>query len=106
MASSLGITLANLASIAMESSIEWRPLLKEINLEFLDSSGVGSYWRFFLLGLHIFSILCDYLLCDYLLSRISIDSWFLGESYSENLDHHRGFGIAVICLCHDEGIGQ
>jgi len=69
MASSLRITLANLALIAMKFSIEWRPLLEEIELEFLDSSGAGSHWRFFLLGLHIF-----FTLHVHLLSRISFNS--------------------------------
>jgi len=51
--------LANLASVAMGSSIEWIPLLEEIELEFLDSSLEGSHCKvfFFRLNLHIFPTL-------------------------------------------------
>ena len=100
MASNFRITLSNLASVVMESFIEWRPLLEEIDLEFLDSSGVGSHWMVFPLGLHIFSTPHVHLL-----SRISLTQ-YLEESYFDNLDHHKGFGIAATCLCHAEGIGQ
>ena len=44
-ASSFRITLANFSLFAMESSIEWRTLLEEIELEFLDSSLEGSYCK-------------------------------------------------------------
>jgi len=101
MASSLRIPLSNLVSVAIQSSIEWRALLKEIELEVLDSSGVGSHWRIFSLDHYIFSTPCVHLL-----SRISFDSWFLRESCFNNLDHHRGFDIVATYLCHDEGIGQ
>ena len=92
MASILRITLSSLASIVMKSSIEWRPLLEEIKLGILDSSLEGSNWRIFLLGLHIF-----FTLHVHLFSRISRNSWFLRESYFDNVDHHKEFGIAAIC---------
>ena len=48
MASTLCITLANLASVAMKTFIEWKTLLEEIELEFLDSSLEGFYCKVFL----------------------------------------------------------
>ena len=53
-ASSLRAILSNLASFVMDVSIEWRSLFEEIGFAVLDSSGVGSSWRVFPLGLHIF----------------------------------------------------
>ena len=41
-ASSLLARLANLASLAMDDSTEWRPPFEEIELEFLEFSLVGS----------------------------------------------------------------
>ena len=46
-ASSLRIMLANLASVAMDVSIEWRPLFDEVGLLFLDLSGFGFHWMVF-----------------------------------------------------------
>ena len=99
--SSLWDILSNLASYAMDVSIEWRPLFEEIQFALLDFSGVGSIGGFFLLGLHIF-----FTLHVHLLSRISLGSWFLGESCFDNLDHHREFDIVATSLRHNEGIGQ
>ena len=46
-ASSLLARLANLASLAMDDSIEWRSPFEEMEFEFLEVSLVGSHWMVF-----------------------------------------------------------
>ena len=46
-ASSLLARLANLASLAMDDSIEWRPPFEEMKFEFLELSLVSSHWMVF-----------------------------------------------------------
>jgi len=45
---SLLVRLANLASLAMDDSIEWRPPFEEMVFGFLEFSLVGSHWMVFL----------------------------------------------------------
>jgi len=101
LASSLCIMLANLASVVMKSSIEWRPLFEEIGFAVLNSSLVSFHCRFFQLGLHIFSTLHIHLF-----SRTFLHKWFQEESYFDNLDHHRKFRIVTISLLHDEALDK
>jgi len=62
-ASSILAKLANLASLAMDDSIEWRPHFVEMEFEFLEVSLVGSHWmglsaRFSYKSHHSFSSFC------------------------------------------------
>ena len=93
--------LANLASLAMDDSIEWRPPFEEMEFEVLEVSLVGSHWMVFSAR---FSFTSDPSFSSF--CKNPLGTYFLRGSWLSSLNRHKEFGIIAISLFHDEDIGQ